>query len=172
MSPPQANTPGCTKQACGLRDANTATFEAADYAVYGLSYDSPKSQASWAAKHSLPFDFLCDTAGGGLIKALGCAKGDKSIKRSHFVVEKGGRILDAQVAVSPADSIARAVAFVSGLAKKDGAVPPAAKDAPKDAENGAAAAADASSVKAAAPATVGVAAADAAAVADAPAPAQ
>ena len=38
---PRANTPGCTKQACGFRDL-TKEFEAAGFDIYGLSYDKPK----------------------------------------------------------------------------------------------------------------------------------
>jgi hypothetical protein len=45
----QANTPGCTKQACHFRDSYKA-FEDAGFAVYGLSMDSPKSQTTWKTK--------------------------------------------------------------------------------------------------------------------------
>lgn len=108
---PKANTPGCTKQACGFKDTYKK-LQDAGYAVYGLSYDSPKSQTNWAEKYNLPYSFLCDTLNGGLIKALGAHKAPKSVKRSHFVVAKGGVILDSQVQVSPADSVEKAMEFV------------------------------------------------------------
>ncbi len=56
---PRANTPGCTKQACGFRD-EYKKFQDAGYKVFGMSADKPKSQLNWKNKHSLPYSFLCD----------------------------------------------------------------------------------------------------------------
>lgn len=133
---PKANTPGCTKQACGLND-NYAKLKNAGFRVVGLSYDSPKSQTNWASKYGLHFSFLCDTKDGGLIKKLGCNKPPKSIKRSHFVVQKGGKILDTQIQISPGDSIARAVQFVEHFVQENGAGEEAEKEADKEAKSGA-----------------------------------
>jgi thioredoxin-dependent peroxiredoxin len=119
---PKANTPGCTKQACGFGDAHDE-LRAAGYAVFGLSYDTPKSQRNWKAKHKLPYHLLCDTLGGGLIAKLGAGKAPKGIKRSHFVVAQGGAILDTQLAISPADSVAKACEFVRAH-KTGAALPP------------------------------------------------
>ncbi len=56
---PRANTPGCTKQACGFRD-EYKKFQDAGYKVFGMSADKPKSQLNWKTKYSLPYSFLCD----------------------------------------------------------------------------------------------------------------
>jgi thioredoxin-dependent peroxiredoxin len=129
---PKANTPGCTKQACGFRD-DYSKLEAAGFGVYGLSYDTPKSQNNWKARYDLPYGFLCDTVDGGLIKALGAQKAPKGIIRSHFVIAKGGKILDKHIKIAPGDSFAKAVEFVQGI----GAAPsaPVAKADDKGADD-------------------------------------
>ncbi len=106
---PRANTPGCTTQACGFRDMDLQKF---GYKVFGLSYDSPKSQTNWKNKHTLGFSLWCDTPGSGsLITQLGAHKSPKGIKRSHFVVAKGGKIIDTHIQISPKASIASAMEF-------------------------------------------------------------
>ncbi|KAF8072949.1 bcp1 [Scenedesmus sp. PABB004] len=106
---PKANTPGCTNQAKGLNDA-LGELAAAGYKVYGISADKPAAQASWRAKHGLGFRLLCDPSYEVLAR-LGFTKGAKSIARSHIVVEKGGRVADVQVGVTPKDSVKGALAF-------------------------------------------------------------
>lgn len=56
---PEADTPGCTKQACGFRD-DIASFAKAGVKVFGLSNDEPAANAAFKAKYSLPYDLLCD----------------------------------------------------------------------------------------------------------------
>ena len=58
---PKDNTSGCTAEACSLRDNHDALI-AAGYNVVGVSKDSEKSHAGFAAKHSLPFTLLADTS--------------------------------------------------------------------------------------------------------------
>lgn len=99
---PKANTPGCTTQACNFRD-NYAEFGPLGYDVYGLSGDSPKSQANWKTKNNFPYTLLCDP-GQILLKLLGAAKSAGSNQRSHYVVAKGGKLVDAKYTVSPKDS--------------------------------------------------------------------
>lgn len=57
---PKDNTSGCTAEACSFRD-NYAELTAAGYNVVGVSKDSGKSHAGFAARHSLPFTLLADT---------------------------------------------------------------------------------------------------------------
>jgi peroxiredoxin Q/BCP len=57
---PKAHTPGCTKQACSLRDG-WSELQERGVKVYGVSSDSVESQASFRAKHDLPFALLADT---------------------------------------------------------------------------------------------------------------
>ena len=54
---PRASTPGCTTQACGLRDV---LGEVGDTAIFGISPDLPKKLANFSAKHELGFPLLSD----------------------------------------------------------------------------------------------------------------
>jgi peroxiredoxin Q/BCP len=56
---PKADTPGCTVQACGVRDRR-ADYEAANAVVLGVSPDPPKKLAKFADKYDLPFTLLAD----------------------------------------------------------------------------------------------------------------
>lgn len=57
---PKANTPGCTAEACSLRD-NYERFLALGYNVIGISKDSVKAQKNFSDKYALPFPLLADT---------------------------------------------------------------------------------------------------------------
>lgn len=57
---PKDNTPGCTKEACNLRD-NYADLQAKGYEIIGISGDSEKSHKKFIEKHSLPFTLIADT---------------------------------------------------------------------------------------------------------------
>lgn len=56
---PKDNTPGCTAQACNLRD-NYEALQKAGYVVLGISSDSQKSHKKFAEKQNLPFPLLVD----------------------------------------------------------------------------------------------------------------
>ena len=56
---PKAHTPGCTAQACSLRDA-WETLRQREVEVYGVSSDKPKTQAAFKAKHKLPYTLIAD----------------------------------------------------------------------------------------------------------------
>lgn len=56
---PKDNTPGCTAEACSLRDGYEE-LRKMGYAVIGISKDSPASHVKFADKHSLPFTLLSD----------------------------------------------------------------------------------------------------------------
>lgn len=57
---PKDSTPGCTAQACSLRD-NYDTLLKAGYVVFGVSADSEKSHLKFIEKQNLPFDLIADT---------------------------------------------------------------------------------------------------------------
>ncbi len=57
---PKANTPGCTAEACNLRD-HYAELQAQGYELLGVSADSARSQANFRDKFGLPFPLLADT---------------------------------------------------------------------------------------------------------------
>ena len=56
---PKDNTPGCTQEACSLRD-HYSPLQAAGYDVVGVSPDSPSSHRKFIAKHDLPFPLISD----------------------------------------------------------------------------------------------------------------
>lgn len=58
---PKDNTPGCTAEACNLRD-NYNEFLKKGFAVAGVSMDSEKSHKNFAGKYSLPFPLIADTS--------------------------------------------------------------------------------------------------------------
>ncbi|KAL7422057.1 thioredoxin peroxidase dot5 [Cryptotrichosporon argae] len=98
---PRADTPGCTTQACGFRDAYD-DIQAEGYDVYGLSLDKPNAQKNWSTKHKLSYHLLCDPD-QVFIKRLGAFVPPKNTKRSHFIFEKGtGKLIDAEFGVKPA----------------------------------------------------------------------
>ena len=115
---PKANTPGCTKQACGFRD-RLPQIDAAGAVVLGLSPDKPAALKRWQEKEGFGYDLLSDPD-HELLEALG-AWGEKSmygkkymgVIRSHWVIDAEGRIEDAQVKVSPAKSIELASSFLA-----------------------------------------------------------
>ncbi|KIK91059.1 hypothetical protein PAXRUDRAFT_831161 [Paxillus rubicundulus Ve08.2h10] len=111
---PKADTPGCTTQACGFRDV-WQEFGALNFDVYCLSADSPSAQTKWQTKKLLPYELLSDPK-RTLIRALGAADGNKT-KRSHFVFERGGTLVDKKMPVKPVDSPRLALEFIKTINK-------------------------------------------------------
>ena len=56
---PRANTPGCTAEACNLRD-NYKALQDRGYQLFGVSADTPKKQKNFADKYELPFTLIAD----------------------------------------------------------------------------------------------------------------
>lgn len=84
---PKADTPGCTKQACSLRDA-FADLTAKGVKVIGVSNDSPKAQKAFRDKYGLPFDLLADES-GVVTKAFGVPTTLGFTKRQAFLFKDG-----------------------------------------------------------------------------------
>lgn len=97
---PRAFTPGCTLQACDLRDRHDL-FTAAGYSVVGISPDPVSRLARFRDKHHLPFPVLSDQhhtaaeAYGAWGTKRSFGKEHEGIIRSTFVVGPDGRILEA-----------------------------------------------------------------------------
>ena len=93
------NTPGCTAEACDLRD-NYHRFQAAGYEILGVSKDSEKSHRGFAEKYSLPFRLVADTD-TAILQAYD-AWGEKSLYgkkymgalRKTYVIDEHGVITD------------------------------------------------------------------------------
>ncbi|WP_194850363.1 thioredoxin-dependent thiol peroxidase [Nonlabens antarcticus] len=94
---PKASTPGCTAEACSLRD-NVERFRESGYEILGASADSPKRQTNFKNKYELPYDLLADEDHTllnaykvwGPKKFMG--KEYDGIHRTTFVIDKEGVI--------------------------------------------------------------------------------
>lgn len=94
---PRDNTPGCTKEACGFRDA---FMDLRIYAeVLGVSGDSEKSHQGFVDKYSLPFPLLADKE-KKVIEAYG-ADGLLFPKRVSFLINPEGKIVKIYEKVNP-----------------------------------------------------------------------
>jgi peroxiredoxin Q/BCP len=96
---PKASTPGCTNEACDLRD-NYQAFLAKGYNVLGVSADTAKKQQNWIDKHALPFPLLADED-KTVIEAFNVwgpkkfmGKEYDGIHRTTFVISEKGLIED------------------------------------------------------------------------------
>lgn len=96
---PKASTPGCTTEACNLRD-NYQTFLAQNYEVIGVSADSIKRQSNFANKQELPFSLLADED-KKVIEAFGVwgpkkfmGKEYEGIHRTTFIIDENGVIIE------------------------------------------------------------------------------
>jgi peroxiredoxin Q/BCP len=87
---PRADTPGCTAQACSLRD-DFAALQERGVRVVGVSADGPEAQRRFKEKHHLPFQLLADRE-RAVAKAFGVPLILGMTRRQSFLI-KGGRIV-------------------------------------------------------------------------------
>ena len=116
---PKANTPGCTTQACSVRDART-DFSEAGVDVIGISPDAPTQQKKFDDKNSLAFPLLSDPdhtvadAYGVWGEKSMYGKKYEGIIRSSFLIDKQGVIQEAWYKVSPKDTVPKARQALEG----------------------------------------------------------
>jgi peroxiredoxin Q/BCP len=110
---PRDDTPGCTKQACGIRD-EYGRFREAGAVVLGVSSDTQASHARFKEKYRLPFTLLADpdkTAG----EAYGVTKeGSNSFRRSTFVIDADGNVASVMRRVKPDEHAEQVLAALAG----------------------------------------------------------
>lgn len=113
---PKDDTPGCTKEACGLRDT-IDELKGLHATVFGISYDDLESHKKFVEKYKLPFLLLVD-ADRKIAKAYG-AGDDKSphAARMTFVIDKSGKIVYANHKVDPATNAAEVRNTLAALDK-------------------------------------------------------
>ncbi len=107
---PKADTPGCTKQACNVRDAREE-LAALGVDIVGMSPDAPNKQKKFDDKHGLGFTLLSDQD-NTVAKAYG-AWGEKSmygkkfegVIRSSMLIDEQGKVLQTWYKVSPKDTV-------------------------------------------------------------------
>ena len=111
---PKDDTPGCTAQACGLRDSYPL-IEEKNGVVLGVSPDSAKSHLKFRLKYNLPFTLLADTE-HVIAEAYGVwqeksmyGKKYMGIERSQFIIDEAGTLVDVQYSIKPAASAEVAV---------------------------------------------------------------
>ena len=104
---PRADTPGCTTQACGLRDV---ADDIGQTVVVGISPDTPTKLAEFDEKHGLGFTLLSD-ADHAIAEKYGVwvekkmyGKTSMGVQRSAFLVDENGRVSHAWPKISPKDT--------------------------------------------------------------------
>jgi peroxiredoxin Q/BCP len=138
---PRDDTPGCTVEACGVRDA-WKDFTRAGIEVFGISADPVKSHKKFADKFALPFALLADES-KAVIQAYG-AWGRKKfmgrefdgILRQSFLVDPKGKLAKIYAKVKPdehAREVLTDIAALSGGAELRPAEPRSRKIAPRSA---------------------------------------
>ena len=114
---PKASTPGCTTQACGLRDVAN---DVGDTAIIGISPDPPDRQAAFDERHGLGYPLLSDED-HSVAEAYG-VWGEKKlygrsymgIIRSAFLIDEKGRVEHAWYRISPKDTPKKLLAALRG----------------------------------------------------------
>ena len=114
---PRASTPGCTQQACALRDI---VGQIGDTQIIGVSPDKPGAQQKFADKYELPYPLLADVD-HALADAYGVWKEKKNygktymgIERSAFLIDAKGKIEQAWYKISPKDTPAKLLEALAG----------------------------------------------------------
>lgn len=109
---PKASTPGCSAEACNLRD-NWEQFQEKGYQILGASADSEKRQQNFKNKYELPFPLLADED-KEVINAYGVwgpkkfmGKEYDGINRTTFVIDENGNIEDIITKVKTKDHTAQ-----------------------------------------------------------------
>jgi thioredoxin-dependent peroxiredoxin len=114
---PKDDTPGCTKQACALRDGWSQISKKAK--VFGISIDSVKSHEKFIKKHALPFPLISDED-QAIVKAYGVwveksmyGKKYMGTERSTFVISADGKIKAVFPKVKPEEHYEQVLAALS-----------------------------------------------------------
>jgi len=106
---PKDDTPGCTTQACAMRDAWTELEARGE--IFGVSVDSTKSHEKFIAKHQLPFPLLADVdhkmveAYGVWVEKSMYGKKYMGTERSTFVIDGDGRLAKIVRKVKPEEHV-------------------------------------------------------------------
>jgi peroxiredoxin Q/BCP len=114
---PKADTPGCTTQACGLRDI---LGDIGDTAVLGISPDAPSRQAKFDQKYGLGFPLLSDEdhqvaeAYDVWAEKKNYGRTYMGIVRSAFLVDENGQLANAWYKISPKDTPKNLLAALGG----------------------------------------------------------
>jgi thioredoxin-dependent peroxiredoxin len=112
---PEADTPGCTLEACSFRDQKSY-FDENNIIVLGISFNDIERNDEFASKYALPFPLLCDTD-----RTVGLAYGAcddrkaRQAQRISFLIDEDGKIARVYDSVNPRDHAAQVLADVLGV---------------------------------------------------------
>jgi peroxiredoxin Q/BCP len=115
---PEADTPGCTRQSCDLRDRRQ-DLAAIGLDVVGISPDPPPNQLAFDEKYRLGFPLLSDEdhavaeAWGAWVQRHRGGNTFLGFLRSSFLVDEEGRIEEAWSPVTPEDTVPKALAALA-----------------------------------------------------------
>ena len=105
---PMDDTPGCTLQACNFRDSYPEIQER-NATVIGISPDSSASHQTFKSKYELPFVLLVD-ADHSIAQTYGAWQEETGyIRRSQFILDEHGTLIDVQVPVKATESLQKAL---------------------------------------------------------------
>ena len=107
---PKADTPGCTKQACSLRDEYEALTDKG-VTVIGVSADTVADQKAFKDKYDLPFTLLADKD-GTVIDAFGVPKNPEGFSARRAFLFKNGKLVYRDLKGSTSDQAANILAIV------------------------------------------------------------
>jgi thioredoxin-dependent peroxiredoxin len=116
---PKDDTPGCTAQACGIRDA-WGEFERSGAVVLGVSPDSAESHVQFREKYDLPFTLLADEqhsvseAYGTWVEKNYAGKTYMGVERSTFVIDEDGKVAKVMRRVKPDEHADDVLAVLNG----------------------------------------------------------
>src|SRR5436190_5023879 len=119
---PKDDTPGCTVQACSLRDSWSSVREKAK--IFGVSIDSVKSHRKFIDKYGLPFPILSDpekkivNSYGVWVEKSMYGKKNMGTERSTFVIDGAGRLFSISRKVKPEEHIGLVRDALKNLASK------------------------------------------------------
>ncbi len=120
---PKDDTPGCTKEACAIRDAYP-DFKKLKITVFGMSVDSEKSHGKFAEKYELPFTLLSDEK-KEIVEKYGVWGKKKFMGREYmgtmrtsFLIDPKGEIAKIYEAVKPGEHAAEVLADMKGIMGK------------------------------------------------------
>ena len=118
---PEADTPGCTRQSCDVRD-HRAGLAGIGVDVVGVSPDAPAAQLAFDRKYGLGFPLLADEdhavaeAWGAWSRRSADGRTPNEVTRSAFLVDEGGLIERAWYGVKPAETVPNVLAALEGPA--------------------------------------------------------
>jgi thioredoxin-dependent peroxiredoxin len=111
---PKADTPGCTRQACSIRDA-MPDLKSVGIAAVGISPDKPAALKKFDGKYGLDFPLLSDPdhavseAYSVWGEKIRCGKASLGITRSSFLIDEEGSVIQAWYSVKPEDTVPNAL---------------------------------------------------------------